>query len=324
MPEMNSPLDLLGSSPKGVILLAGATAVGKSAVAIELARQLNGEIISVDSMQVYRGLDLGTAKPASAERAQVPHHLIDVADLSQEFNAAAFANQARAVFADIVGRNALPILCGGTGFYFEAFLGGLGSAPSGDPALRAQLDLISLEDLLKDLENSDPVCFRQIDRQNRRRVSRAVEVIRISGRPYSSFQSRIDHAELKSRIFMCGLRRTPGDLRHRIESRVDQMFAAGLIQEVEALKSQGLEQNQVASQAIGYRQLLDPATRSLPADQLRELVKMRTWQFARRQMTWFKRKLPLLWLAVGAEDTAQTTAKRMASAYQEWLEKRAP
>ena len=308
---------------KGAILLAGATAVGKSAVAIELARKLNGEIISVDSMQVYRGLDLGTAKPAFAERAQVPHHLIDVADLSQEFNAAAFATQAREVFAGMVERNALPILCGGTGFYFEAFLGGLGSAPSGDPALRVQLDLISLDDLLKELERADPVCFSQIDRQNRRRVSRAVEVIRLSGRPYSSFQSRIDHAELKSRFFMCGLRRTSGDLRHRIESRVDQMFADGLIQEVERLKNQGLEQNQVARQAIGYRQLLDPATCSLPADQLRELVKMRTWQFARRQMTWFKRKLPLHWLSVQSAESPNVTAARMADDYRKWVSERA-
>src|SRR3954470_676488 len=145
------------------IFLAGPTAVGKSDVALLLAEKLGGEIISVDSMQVYRGLDIGTAKPSISDRARVAHHLIDVLDVSESFDAAAFVRLAKAALADIAARGKIPILCGGTGLYFQALLGGLGQAPPPDPTLRAQLELIPSEQLLEELAVRDPATHASID-----------------------------------------------------------------------------------------------------------------------------------------------------------------
>src|SRR5215813_1845864 len=161
------------------IFLAGPTAVGKSELALLVAEEIAGEIVSVDSMQVYRGLDIGTAKPTEQERARIPHHLIDVVDLTQPFDAAQFGRLARDAVADIKSRGCVPIFCGGTGLYFKAFLHGLGEAPKADPALRSELEAIPLPELLAELAAKDPATHETIDRQNPRRVIRAVEVIRL-------------------------------------------------------------------------------------------------------------------------------------------------
>ena len=167
------------------ILLTGPTASGKSAVALELAQRIGGEIISVDSMQVYRGLDIGTAKPTAEERSRVPHHLIDLVGLEESFDAARFVQTANVAIREIEARGRTAILCGGTGLYFNAWLGGLGSAPPPDPDLRARLEATSTAELLEELARKDPVTLDQIDLQNRRRLVRAVEVIRLTGQPFS-------------------------------------------------------------------------------------------------------------------------------------------
>ena len=167
------------------LLIAGPTGVGKSGIALLLAEKVGGGIISVDSMQVYRGLDIGTAKPSPADRARVPHHLIDVVELNEPFDAAKFVELARRAVADIQSRGRLPILCGGTGLYFKAFLEGLGEAPPADAKLRAELEAAPLAELLRELAERDPASFEKIDRQNPRRVIRAVEVIRLTGKPFS-------------------------------------------------------------------------------------------------------------------------------------------
>ncbi len=181
-----------GLTPQRPLLLAGATATGKSEVALLLAERLGGEIISVDSMQVYRGLDIGTAKPSAAERARARHHLIDVAELTEAFDAARFARLAHAAVKEIQGRGRLPILCGGTGLYFKAFLEGLGDAPPADAALRAELEATPLVELLGELERRDPATFARIDRKNLRRVVRAVEVMRLTGKPFSEQRAEWD------------------------------------------------------------------------------------------------------------------------------------
>ncbi len=167
------------------IFLVGPTASGKSAVALALAEKVGGEIISVDSMQVYRGLDIGTAKPSAEERARVPHHLIDIVELTEPFDAARFVELARRAEADIRARQRVPIFCGGTGLYFKAYLEGLGSAPPSDSKLRAELEATPLHELLHELSQRDPVTYERIDRQNPRRVIRALEVIRLTGKPFS-------------------------------------------------------------------------------------------------------------------------------------------
>ncbi len=167
------------------IFLAGPTAVGKSEIALRIAEKIGGEIISVDSMQVYRGLEIGTAKPSPEEQRRVRHHLIDVVELTEPFDAAKFVSLAQRAVTEIQSRGRTPIFCGGTGLYFKVFLEGLGDAPPANGALRAELERTPLEELLRELEQRDPATYEKIDRQNPRRVIRAVEVIRLTGRPFS-------------------------------------------------------------------------------------------------------------------------------------------
>ncbi len=286
------------------LFIAGPTAVGKSAIASGLAERLNGEIISVDSMQVYRGLDIGTAKPTSDERDKIPHHLLDVADLSESFDAAKFCNLAQQAVSEIHSRHRLPIFCGGTGLYFKAFLEGLGEAPPADSELRSELEKVPLEDLLAELKQRDPVTFEKIDRQNPRRVIRAVEVIRLTGKPFSAQRSNWSKPGNDSvpNAHCFGFSRSNSDLHSRINRRVDEMFARGLLAETDALLKHGLESNQTAMQAIGYRQVVEHlrGERSLP-DTI-ELVKIRTRQFAKRQLTWFRRQMELKWIPLDGDN----------------------
>ncbi|MBI5772883.1 MAG: tRNA (adenosine(37)-N6)-dimethylallyltransferase MiaA [Verrucomicrobia bacterium] len=307
-----------GESIPAPIFLAGSTASGKSAVALELAARLGGEIISVDSMQVYRGLDLGTAKPTAAERARVPHHLIDVAELSEPFDAARFVELAGRAVVEIQARGRVPIFCGGTGLYFKAWLEGLGTAPPTDAALRAGLEATPLEVLLKELEAKDPATFQAIDRQNPRRVVRAVEVIRLTGRPFSEQRAEWEKAKgkrQKAKMFF-GIERAPEDLRQRINARVDAMFRAGLVDETRRLLEHGLAQNRTAMQAIGYRQVVEHLRGERPLPETIALVKQKTWQFARRQGTWFRNQFQLHWLEVKSDESASQTCERILAAAQ--------
>jgi tRNA dimethylallyltransferase len=328
------------------ILIAGPTAVGKSEIALCLAELLGGEIISADSMQVYRGLDLGTAKPSPAARARVPHHLIDILDLTGSFDAAQFARFAQRAVAEIQSRGQVPILCGGTGLYFRAFLEGLGEAPAADPKLRAELEALPLERLLEELHERDPAAYEKIDKENPRRVVRAVEVIRLTGRPFSAQQSRWGETPPKSRSADIPVRgfaghscpvsgetdavssppglatgkspepadknvcptpmfvftRSTDDLRRRIDARVDAMFARGLVDETRELLKQGLAENQTAMQAIGYRQVVEHLRGERSLTETIELVKIRTRQFAKRQLTWFRAQKNLEWIELKPDE----------------------
>jgi len=292
------------------IFIAGPTAVGKSAAAFELAERIGGEIISVDSMQVYRGLDIGTAKPILEERKKIPHHLIDAVDLDEVFDAAKFCSLAQKAVLEIQSRNRVPIFCGGTGFYFKAFLEGLGDAPPSDSALRVELEKIPLAELLEELKCTDPSTFEKIDRQNPRRVIRAVEVIRLTGKPFSQQRSAWSKLPadpiLQARCF--GFSRTNSDLHSRINRRVDEMFANGLLSETERLLKHGLEKNQTAMQAIGYRQVVEHLRGERTSPETIELVKIRTRQFAKRQMTWFKRQMQLQWIPLDKNFEARNAA----------------
>jgi tRNA dimethylallyltransferase len=303
------------------IFLAGPTAVGKSEIALLLAEKIGGEIMSVDSMQVYRGLDIGTAKPSAAERARVPHHLIDVVDLKEPFDAAKFVALARKVVAEIQSRHRVPIFCGGTGLYFKAFLDGLGDAPPSDQKLRALLEATPFADLLRELKERDPKTFEMIDSQNPRRVIRAVEVIRLTGKPFCAQRAPWVEPDLGTPA-LPGCRspvvrhpsnsfcftRSPADLHARINARVDTMFARGLVDETRRLLEHNLAQNKTALQAIGYRQVVEHllGERSLP--ETIELVKIKTRQFAKRQKTWFRRQLNLEWIELEPEAAPENTA----------------
>jgi tRNA dimethylallyltransferase len=292
------------------LLLAGPTAVGKSEVALLLAGRLGGEIISVDSMQVYRGLDIGTAKPSAADRQRVPHHLIDVVELWEPFDAARFLKLARRAVNEVQGRGRGPILCGGTGLYFKGFLDGLGDSPPSDPALRAELERTPLPELLRELEQRDPTIFEHIDRQNPRRVVRALEVIRLTGQPFSG-QRAAWPEELPAGTVLA-LRRGTADLRMRIDARVNRMFEQGLVRETELLLGRGLDRNRTAMQAIGYRQVVQHLRGARPLAEAIAEVKARTRRFAKRQMTWLRHQLPVRWIEVAPEESAESVANRIA------------
>ncbi|HXG48874.1 MAG TPA: tRNA (adenosine(37)-N6)-dimethylallyltransferase MiaA [Methylomirabilota bacterium] len=295
------------------LFLAGPTASGKSGVALALAMRLGGEIISVDSMQVYRGLDIGTAKPSATERRAVPHHLIDVVDLTAPFDAVQFVALARTAEADIRRRGRRPVFCGGTGLYFKAYLEGLGAGPASCPALREELERTPLADLLAELARGDPATYAAIDRRNPRRVVRAVEVLRLTGRPVGALRAAWSGpAPGNAAHPPCfGLRRSSEDLRRRIEARVEAMFAAGLVAETAALRERGLEGNRTALQAIGYRQVVEHLRGERSLAETVALVKARTWQFARRQMTWFRHQMAVEWIDVGTDDSADVVAERI-------------
>ena len=284
------------------VFLAGPTAVGKSAIALQLAERLGGEIISVDSMQVYRGLDIGTAKPSPTDRARVRHHLIDIYDLTESFDAAQFARLAHRAVVEIQSRGHVPILCGGTGLYFKAFLEGLDEMPSADTKLRTELESTPLEKLLEELRERDPTTYRKIDKRNPRRVIRAVEVIRLTGKPFSEVQSSKFKVQSQKRKFFC-LTRQPEDLRQRIDVRVDAMFTRGLVDETRELLKHRLEQNKTAMQAIGYRQVVEHLRSERSLKETIELVKTRTRQFAKRQLTWFRAQKNLEWMELQPDES---------------------
>jgi len=309
-PDIDSPASILHPPP---VFIAGPTAVGKSAVALTLAERLGGEIISVDSMQVYRGLDIGTAKPTIAEQARVPHHLIDVAEVTEPFDAARFAALAKVAVGEIQSRGHVPIFCGGTGLYFKACLDGLGQAPPADVKLRVQLEATPLTELLRELEQCDPATFATIDRQNPRRVIRAVEVIRLTGKPFSVQRAEWNPSSTlhsPSVQFYC-LSRPTSDLHARINLRVDGMFAAGLVEETCRLLERGLQENKTAMQAIGYRQVVEHLRGERSLADTTELIKIKTRQFAKRQMTWFRKYVPASWLELLPDDSATSIASRI-------------
>ena len=285
--------------------------MGKSAIALLLAGRLNGEIVSVDSMQVYRGLDIGTAKPSATDRAHIPHHLIDVADLTESFDAAKFAALAHRAVTEIQSRGRIPILCGGTGLYFRVYLEGLGETPAADAALRAELERTPLEQLLEELKSRDPATYEKIDRKNPRRVVRAVEIIRLTGKPVSAQRAGWSNTPAPPARRLFCLTRTVDDLRARIDRRVEEMFRGGLVEETRRLLDKGLGENKTALQALGYRQVVEHlrGERSLP--ETIELVKTRTRQFAKRQLTWFRKQRGVQWIELAADESADSVVNRL-------------
>ena len=295
------------------IALLGPTASGKSALALEWARRFDGEIVSVDSALVYRGLDIGAAKPTVQERAQVPHHLIDLRDPWQSYSAAEFAEDARISIADIVARGRLPILAGGTGLYFRALLQGLSPMPSADPAVRAQLAGEAGERgwsaLHAELALVDPEAAVRIHATDAQRIQRALEVWRLSGRPLSDWQRGRSHSRLPVRVLKLVLAPTDrAQLHSRIERRFDAMLQQGFLDEVRALRAlPALQSHPSAAElpavrAVGYRQAWDYLDGAGSAAGFRDRAIFATRQLAKRQLTWLRGELDARWFdpATGA------------------------
>jgi tRNA dimethylallyltransferase len=238
----------------------------------------------------------------------VPHHLLDIVGLEESYDAARFVTDASSAIVGIQQRGHLPILCGGTGLYFNAWLNGLGSAPAPDPVLRAELETLATEVLLDELARRDWETFDAIDVRNRRRIVRAVEVIRLTGRPFSTQRAAWPERApaMAGRAF--GIRRSTPILVERIHRRVDRMFESGLVEETRRLLEIGLEGNRVAMQAIGYRQVVEHLKGARGVRETVEMVKNRTRQFAKRQRTWFEGQLDLEWLDAPSGSDAELAA----------------
>jgi tRNA dimethylallyltransferase len=277
------------------LALVGTTASGKSALALEAARRLGDlEVVSIDSMQVYRGMDIGTAKATAADRAAVPHHLLDVADPGEDFSMAQFQALALAAVADVERRGGRALLVGGTGLYLRAVVDAL-DVPGRWPDVRAELEADGdTEGLHRRLAELDPVAAGRIEAGNRRRVVRALEVSIGSGRPFSSFGPGLD-AHPPARFDMCGVWLPRPVTAARIAQRFDAMVAAGFVDEVRALAARPDGLSRTARQALGYREVLAHVEDGVPlADCLSEAVR-RTRAFARRQRMWFRRDPRITW-----------------------------
>lgn len=264
-------------------------------------------------MQVFRGLNVGTAKPGAEDRHRVPHHLLDCVEPGETFDAVRWLTLARQACLEIQQRGRLPIFCGGTGLYFRAWFHGLDAPAPVDPELRRELERQPLEALLAELRRLSPETWERIDRRNPRRVVRAVEILRTPGEPPGSVppESIVRPLADPAQPILV-LRRESEDLRGRIESRVDAMFASGLVEEVRRLLEEGgLGRERTALQAIGYRQVVEylQGVRGLP--ETVELVKARTRQFAKRQMTWFRHQLPVTWIEVAPGEDGAAIADRI-------------
>jgi tRNA dimethylallyltransferase len=282
--------------------LVGPTASGKSALALALARARGDvEIVSLDSMQVYRGLDIGTAKPTVGERSAVPHHLIDVADPSEEWSVRRTQDGARDAIAAIEARGNRALLVGGTGLYVRAVVDDLEIPPT-DAAVRDAIDAEADRDLpalYRRLGDADPVAATRMEPGNRRRIVRALEVIELTGRPFSSFGPGIDdYRPPVIDVTLFGITVEPTELARRIEERFERMRAAGLVDEVRALASGPL--SRTAREAIGYREVLDHLAGACSLDDAFDAAVRRTRRFARRQRVWFGRDPRVRWIEAGA------------------------
>jgi tRNA dimethylallyltransferase len=282
-----------------LIVVVGATAVGKSDLAVDLALALSGEVINADSMQLYRGMDIGTAKLTQEERKGVPHHLFDVWDVTKAASVAEYQELADAVIADINARGKVPVLVGGSGLYIRAALGDL-EFPGTDEAIRGRLEAELSEQgpapLYARLQSEDPAAAAAILPSNGRRIVRALEVIELSGRPFSATMPGYDEGRPAIQL---GVQVDRPELDRRIEARVDRMWAAGFEAEVRHLVTCGLRDGKTASRALGYQQLLRYLDGDLTSDQARDETVRATRRFARRQESWFRRDPRVLWLGVG-------------------------
>jgi tRNA dimethylallyltransferase len=282
-----------------LIVICGATATGKSDLAVSLAHEINAEIINSDSMQLYRGMDIGTAKLSIEERQGIPHNLLDVLDVTQDANVAWYQSEARAKIAEIHGRGKSVVVVGGTGLYIKAILDEL-NFPDTNPAVRESLEKeaeeLGAHVLFERLAKLDPAAALAIDRANTRRIVRALEVIEITGKPFTANLPRKD-SELYPAARQFGLVMDRESLGERISDRVDRMYMNGLVEEVDSCISAGITSARTAQLALGYAQVIAMRRGDLNLDQAIEETKRATRQYARRQETWFSRDARIKWIS---------------------------
>ena len=282
-----------------IICLAGPTASGKTALAVELARELNGEVVSCDSMQVYRRMDIGTAKPSPEEMGGIPHHMIDVADPEEDYSVSRYCAAAAPIVEDIVARGKTAIIAGGTGLYMDSLIRGNDFAPFPSTGVRerleAQADAEGMEAMAAWLRGVDPEAAERI--HDRKRLLRALEVYLETGETISAHNAATRQLPPRYDAVWIGLQFADrADMKALIDRRVDKMAEEGLLEEVQALLAMGLPRNATAMQAIGYKEFLGVLDGTLTEQEALELVKLRSRQYAKRQLTWLRRNPAIHWI----------------------------
>jgi tRNA dimethylallyltransferase len=299
------------SYPK--ILILGVTASGKSALAFELSKTLGAEIISVDSMKVYRRMDIGTAKPPVEKRNIIPYHLIDVVEPSEAFSVDRFLDMTEQAVADIQGRNKPVVAVGGTAMYIKALLYGLFEGPGTDEAIRNRLQKSAEETglgLHQKLIEVDPVAAERIHPNDQKRIVRALEVYELTGKPISSFQKQWEDSKPASDWLVIGLRREKEVESQRINLRIKQMMEAGLVDEVTALLAEDKPLSPQAAAAIGYAEMIAHLNGEMDLDETVERIKINTRRFAKSQRTWFKTFKSVNWININEDDTVESLLKK--------------
>jgi tRNA dimethylallyltransferase len=295
--------------------LTGATAVGKTAVGIALARRLGAEIVSLDSMTVYRGMDIGTAKPNAAERAEIPHHLVDIVDPVDEYSVAQYVADAAARVTEIRQRKREVLFVGGTPLYLKSLLRGLFDGPPANWHLRndieAELEEVGQAALHERLRQVDPVAAAAIHPHDTRRMIRALEVFRATGEPLSHQQMQFDDSRPAEQCKVFVLRRERSELHRRIEGRIEAMVDVGLVDEVRGLTTDGRWLGRTARQAVGYREALEYLAGECGRDEMIERITVRTRRFAKRQGTWFRSLSECRFVDIAGEPDAAEVAKQI-------------
>jgi len=282
-----------------VIVICGATATGKSDIAVEVAQEIGAEIINADSMQLYTGMDIGTAKLSVNERGGIPHHLLDILSVKEDSTVAWYQEIARRTIDEVHQRGNHALIVGGTGLYIKAILDDL-NFPDTDPVIRARLEMQAIElgsdALFAKLQELDPAAALAIDRANTRRIVRALEVIEITGKPFTANLPREDSSRYPDAI-QCGLVMEREHLRERIDARVDRMWDAGFVSEVDSLIEAGILEGSTAQRALGYSQIIAMRASTINEAEAKEETKRSSRQYARRQETWFSRDARIQWVA---------------------------
>jgi tRNA dimethylallyltransferase len=299
-----------------LIVVLGPTGSGKSDLALEMAAAFDGEIVNCDSVQLYRYMNIGAAKTPPEERRGVPHHLIDILDPDQVFTAGDYMRCARPVLIDIGGRERLPIISGGTGFYLRALLNGLSSGPMRDEDLRGRLSLRSGARLHRLLQRFDPLAAGRIHANDKQKLVRALEICLLSRQPLSSLQERPAEALAGFRILKIGLDPPRAALASRLDQRCVRMFQEGLVEETRTILSKGFPPDSKALESIGYRQAVSYLQGVLTVKDAIRLTQAATRQYAKRQRTWFRREPGVHWIAgFGNHLETLQAAKRLAGEY---------
>ncbi|MGQ0634214.1 MAG: tRNA (adenosine(37)-N6)-dimethylallyltransferase MiaA [Planctomycetaceae bacterium] len=300
--------------------LAGPTAVGKTAISLELAGRLGAEIVALDSMTLYRGMDLGTAKPDLAARQRVPHHLLDILDPADEFSVAEYVAAARDVCSEIVSRGQTPLFVGGTGLYLRGILRGVFQGPPADWAIRRRWQDLAHEQgaaaLHAQLDRVDPTLARKLHPNDIRRVIRGLEVHELTGQPLSELQRQPPLPEAERPRHVYWLAPPRAWLHARIDQRVCEMFQSGLVDEVRRLLASPRPLGRTARQALGYKEVFDHLERGVPLESTVALIQTRTRQFAKRQHTWFRHLVECQPVPLSGDESAVQIADRLLPAPQ--------